>query len=65
MIASEAQANPDTVSSTMIVFNTPVRVFFYSKSSRSFVISTFVLHADWELSSLKHKLVVMTPLGEL
>ena len=26
--------------------------------------SSFALHADRELSSLKHKLVVMTPLGE-
>ena len=38
--------------------------FFYSGSSRSFVSSSFALHADRELSPLKNKLVVTTPLGE-
>ena len=64
MTASEAQANPDNVSGIMIVFGTPTQVLFYSGSSRSFVSSSFVLHADRELSSLKHKLVVTTLLEE-
>ena len=37
---------------------------FYSRSSKSFVNPSFALHVDRELSSLKHKLVVMTPLGK-
>ena len=32
--------------------------------SRSFVSTSFALHVDRELSLLKHKLVVTTPLGE-
>ena len=44
----------------------PARVFFFfdSGSSRSFVHLSFVLHTDRELSPLKNKLVVTTPLGE-
>ena len=38
--------------------------FFYFGSSRSFVSSSFTLHADRDLSPLKNKLVVTTPLGE-
>ena len=64
MIVGEAQANSDTVSSTMIIFGTPAQVLFYSRSSRSFVSSSFALHADRELLPLKHKVVVMTFLGE-
>ena len=64
MTIGEAQVNPDTVSGTMIVFGTHVRVLFYYGSSRSFVSSSFALYADQKLSSLKHKLVVTTPLGE-
>ena len=64
MAAGEAQANPDTILGTMIIFGTLVQVFFYFGSSRSFVSSSFALDADQELSSLKHKLVVTTSLGE-
>ena len=64
MTANEAQANLDTVTSIMFVFGTPICVLFYSRSSRSFVSSSFALHADRDLSSLKCKLVVTTPLGE-
>ena len=64
MIIDKAQANLDTVTSIMFVFGTPVRVLFYSGSSRSFVSSSFALHADRDLSSIKRKLVVTTPLGE-
>ena len=62
MTADEAQANLDTVTSIMFIFGTPSSVFF--RSSRSFVSSSFALHADQDLSSLKNKLVVTTPLGE-
>ena len=64
MTVSEVQANLNTILGTLIVFYTPARVLFDSRSSRSFVNSSFALHANRELSPLKHKLVVMTPLGE-
>ena len=64
MTIGEAQANPNTVSSTMIIFSTLIQVLFDSMSSRSFVSSSFALHTDQDLSLLKSKLVVITPLGE-
>ena len=64
MTASEAQANPDTMIGTMIVFGTLAQVFFYSRSSKSFVNTSFTLHVNQELSLLKHKLMVTTPLRE-
>ena len=64
MNVNEAQANPDIVSGTMIVFGTPAPVLFDSGSSRSFIKTSFSLHANWELSPLKHELVVTTLLGE-
>ena len=64
MTADEAQANLDTVTGIMFVFDTPICVLFYFGSSRSFVSSSFVLHVDRDLSLLKSKLVVTTPLGE-
>ena len=64
MIVDEAQANPDTMTGIMFVFGIPIRVFFDSGSSRSFVSSSFAFHADRELSPLKSKLMVTTPLGE-
>ena len=48
----------------MIAFGSPALVFFDSRSNKSFVSTSFALHADRELSSLKHKLVAVTPLGE-
>ena len=63
MIVGEVQANLDTMTGTMIVFGTPTLVFFYFGSSRSFVSTSFALHADQELFSLKHKLVVIIPLS--
>ena len=48
----------------MTVFGSLARVLFYSGSSKSFVNTLFALHADRELSPLKHKLVVMTSLEE-
>ena len=64
MIADQTQANPDMVTSIMFVFGTPPRVLFDSRSNRSSVCSSFALHADRDLSPLKSKLVVTTPLGE-
>ena len=37
---------------------------FYFGLSKSFVSTSFTLHADQELSPLKHKLIVIIPLGE-
>ena len=64
MIASEAQANLDIMTSIMFVFGTPIRVLLNFGSSRSFVSFSFALHADRELAPLKNTLVVMTPLRE-
>ena len=64
MTIDEAKANPETVTCIMFVFGTPTRVLFNSGSSRSFVSSSFALHADQDLSPIKSKLVVTTPLGE-
>ena len=58
----EAQANPDTITGIMVVFGSLARVLFDSMSSRSFVSTSFALYADRELSPLKHKLMVTTPL---
>ena len=48
----------------MIIFGTPVEILFDTGSSRSFVNTTFALHANRELVPLKNRLVVKTPLGE-
>ena len=48
----------------MTVYGSPTRVLFYSGSSKSFVSTSFTLHVDRELSSLKHKLVVITLIKE-
>ena len=64
MTADEAQANPNIMTGIMFVFGTPVRVLFYFRSSRSFISSSFALHADRDLSLLKNKLVVTTLLGK-
>ena len=64
MTAAEVQANLDKVISIMFIFGTPTHVLFYFGSSRSFVSLSFALPTDRDLSSLKRKLVVTTPLGE-
>ena len=52
MTINEAQANPNIVTCIMIVFGTSARVLFHSGSSRSFVSSSFAMHADQDLVSL-------------
>ena len=64
MTSGEAQANPNIVSSTMIIFGIPARILFDTGSSRSFVSTTFALHTNREFVPLKNKLVVNTPLGK-
>ena len=64
MTADETQANSNSVTGVITIFDKPARVLFDSRSNRSFVSSSFALHADRELISLKSKLVVTTPLGE-
>ena len=64
MITDKAQANPNMVTGIMFVFGTPARVLFDFGSSRSFVSSSFALYADRDLSLLKSKLIVTTPLRE-
>ena len=64
MTADEAQANTDSVTGIISVFGEPARVLFDSGASRSFISTSFALHANRELTPLKSKLIVMTPLGE-
>ena len=64
MTADEAQANPDSVTGIISVFGEPARVLFDSGASRSFISTSFALHANRELTPLKSKLIVTTPLGE-
>ena len=64
MTTNEAQANLDTILDIMTIFDTHTLVLFDFGTSKSFVSSSFALHTDWELSPLKNKLAVITPLGE-
>ena len=64
MIADEAQANPDSGTGIISVFSEPARVLFDLGASRSFISTSFALHANRELTPLKNKLVVTTALGE-
>ena len=62
--ANEAQANPDSVTGIIFVFEEPAQVLFDSGASRSFISTSFTLHANQELTPLKSKLIITTPLGE-
>ena len=64
MTADESQANPDSMTGIISVFGEPARVLFDSEASRSFISTSFALHANRELTPLKSKLTVTTPLGE-
>ena len=64
MTVDEAQANPDSVTGIITVFGEPARVLFDSEASRSFISSSFAMHADKNLTPFKNGLVVTTPLGE-
>ena len=64
MTADEAQANPDLVTGIISIFGEPARVLFDFGASRSFISTSFALHANRELTPLKSKLIVMTPIGE-
>ena len=64
MTADETQANSDSVTGIIYVFGKPERVLFDSGASRSFISTSFALHANRELTPLKNKLIVTTPLGE-
>ena len=64
MTANEAQANPNSVTGIISVFGEPARVLFDFGASRSFISTSFALHANRELTPLKNKLIVTTPLGE-
>ena len=46
MTIDEAQANSNTVTGIMIVFGLPARVLFDSRSSISFISTSFALHAN-------------------
>ena len=48
----------------IFVFGEPARVLFDFGASRSFISTSFALHANRELTPLKHKLIVTTPLEE-
>ena len=50
MIADETQANSDRVTSIIFVFGTPTHILFDSRSSRSFMSSSFALHVNRDSS---------------
>ena len=64
MTADEAQVNPDSMTGIIFIFDRPARVLFDSGASRSFISTSFALHANRELTPFKSKLIVMTPLRE-
>ena len=64
MIADETQASPNSVTGIISVFGESARVLFDSEASRSFVNTSFALHANRELTPLKSKLIVTAPLRE-
>ena len=46
MTADEAQANPDSVTGIIFVFSEPARVLFYFGANKSFISTSFALHAN-------------------
>ena len=64
MMTNEAQANLDSMTGIISIFGEPVRVLFDSGASRSFIGTSFALQANRELTPLKSKLIITTPLGE-
>ena len=64
MTADEAQANSNSVTGIITVFGEPARVLFDSRANRSFISTSFALHANRELTPFKSRLVVTTLLGE-
>ena len=46
MTVDEAQANPDSVTGIISVFGESTRVLFDSGASRSFISTSFALHAN-------------------
>ena len=64
MTADEAQANPNSITGIISVFGELARVLFDSRASRSLVSTSFALYTNRELTPLKNKLIVTTPLGE-
>ena len=64
MTTDEVQANPDSMTGTIFVFGELARVLFDFGACRSFISTSFALHANRELTPLKNKLVVTIPLRE-
>ena len=64
MTTNEVQANPNLMTGIISVFGEPARVLFDFGTSRSFISTSFALYTTRELTPLKNKLVVTTPLGE-
>ena len=46
MTADEAQANPDSITGIITIFGEPARVLFDLGASRSFISTSFALHAN-------------------
>ena len=46
MTTDEAQANPDSVTGIISVFGEPARVLFDFRASKSFISTSFALHAN-------------------
>ena len=64
MTIDGVQANLNSITSIISVFGELARVLFDFRASRSFISTSFALHANYELTPLKSKLIVTTPLGE-
>ena len=52
------------MTSIIFVFGEPAWVLFDYGDSKSFISTSFALHANQELTPLKSKLIEITPLGE-
>ena len=46
MTADEAQTNPDSVTGIISIFGEPARVLFDFGASKSFINTSFALHAN-------------------
>ena len=56
--------NLDSITGIIFIFGEQTWVLFDFDASRSFISTSFALHANRKLTSLKSELIVTTPLGE-
>ncbi|XP_034208114.1 uncharacterized protein LOC117621659 [Prunus dulcis] len=61
----QAQASPDVVTGTLLVFGTPARVLIDPRATHSFVTPSFAHNAVGRLSALGDELAISVPTGEI